>query len=85
MRSSTPCRLVMDREQGRFFVVGKAQQEDSLEEEAIVSIPYKTVRLPEGVQFERIQILAGTGSDGGFDRMDNRRGLQIGDGTIWPQ
>lgn len=81
-----PCRLVMDREQGRFFVVGKAQQEDSLEEEAIVSNPFtRPVRLPEGVQFERIQILAQEPdlTEVVFEPNGSARTaiIQIGDGT----
>jgi hypothetical protein len=67
-------------------VVGKAQQEDSLEEEAIVSNPFtRPVRLPEGVQFERIQILAQEPdlTEVVFEPNGSARTaiIQIGDGT----
>jgi prepilin-type N-terminal cleavage/methylation domain-containing protein len=52
------CRLVMDREQGRFYVMGKSPEADETEEETILSNPFtKPVQLPDTVQFEMIQIL----------------------------
>lgn len=54
----TSCRLVLDQEGGRFYIVGQDTSEESAEEETVLMTPYsRPVQLPDLIQFEMIQIL----------------------------
>lgn len=53
-----PCRLVLDQEGGRFYVIGQSPSEEAAEEETVLMTPYsRPVQLPDSIHFERIQIL----------------------------
>ena len=82
-----PCTLVLDRENGAFFLIVESTQVDSSGQQTLISTPWsRKVELHEHVTFENVKI-AGRVEDitGGVlfrpDGTSNNAVIQLGNGT----